>query len=65
MKKYLRITGCSDASYWYSDKIGDVKEYLSVDGDEYVTWEDAGFINIIKTKDAELLTEQEIKDYGS
>lgn len=51
----LRITGCSNSSYWYADKIGAVVPFISLDGGEWVTREPSGYVNIIKVHEAELV----------
>jgi hypothetical protein len=53
--KMLLITGCSNSSYWYADKIGEVVKFLGHDRDEFITREPSGYVNIIKTPDAELV----------
>jgi hypothetical protein len=51
----LRITSCSNSSYWYAGKIGSVVQYLGLDRDEYITREPSGYVNIIKFADAEVV----------
>lgn len=51
----LRITGCSNSSYWYAGKVGEVVQYLGLDRDEFITREPSGYVNIIKFADAELV----------
>lgn len=53
--KMLLITGCSNSSYWYADKIGEVVKFLGIDRDEFITREPSGYVNIIKAPDAELV----------
>lgn len=53
--KMLLITGCSNSSYWYADKIGEVVKFLGHDRDEFITREPSGYVNIIKAPDAELV----------
>lgn len=55
MKRMLMITGCSNSSFWYAGKVGDVVRLLGLDGDEYITREPAGFVNIVKHCDAEVV----------
>ena len=55
MKKMLMITGCSNSSFWYAEKVGSVVDYLGSDRGEYITREPSGFVNIIKFPDAELV----------
>ena len=51
----LRITGCSNSSFWYSGKVGAVVPLIGLDAGEYVTREPSGFVNIVKIADAELV----------
>lgn len=51
----LRITGCSNSSYWYAGKIGSVVPHLGQDSGEYITREPSGYVNIVKCADAELV----------
>lgn len=53
--KMLRITGCSDSSFWYAGKVGDVVQLIGLDRDEWITREPAGFVNIVKHCDAEVV----------
>lgn len=54
--KSLKITQCSDGMMWYADKIGQVFPYLGEwPGDGYVSREPAGFINVVKFGDAEVI----------
>lgn len=51
----LRITGCSNSSFWYAGKIGAVVPHLGYDAGEYITREPSGYVNIVKCADAELV----------
>lgn len=53
----LRVTGWSSDSYWYAGKAGEVFRLLGTDmaAGEYITREPAGYVNIIKFADAELV----------
>lgn len=53
--KMLRITGCSNSSFWYAGMAGAVVQFIGLDRDEYVTREPSGFVNIVKFCDAELV----------
>lgn len=53
--KMLRITGCSNSSFWYAEKVGDVVQLIGLDRDEWITREPAGFVNIVKHCDAEVV----------
>ena len=53
--KMLRITDCSNSSFWYAGKIGSVVQFIGVDGGEFITREPSGYVNIIKVIDAELV----------
>jgi hypothetical protein len=51
----LRITGCSDSSMWYAGMVGQVVELLGADRREYLSREPAGYVNIVKKSDAEVV----------
>lgn len=52
----LKITGCSDASYWYSGMIGETVPYQGMLGDDgYRSREPAGYTNVVRFEDAELV----------
>lgn len=56
--KALRIIKCSDSMMWYRDMVGDVvtlakPEYA--DSDVYWSREPAGYLNIVKKQDAQVI----------
>lgn len=53
----LRIIGCSNSSYWYAGKVGQVFRHMGYDQEasEFITREPSGYINIIKAADAEVV----------
>ena len=51
----FKITGCTDHLMWYSDCIGQLAPYVAVYTDCYMSREPAGYTNIIKHEDAELV----------
>ncbi len=53
----LRITGCTDRSMWYAGMVGEVVDLLGEDRREYLSREPAGYVNIVKKSDAEVVTE--------
>lgn len=53
----LRITGCSDRSMWYAGMVGQVVDLLGEDRREYLSRELAGYVNIVKKADAEVVSE--------
>ena len=56
MKKLL-IKQCNDPMMWYANKIGKTVEFLGASGVEGIYWsrEDAGYKNIVKMEDAEIV----------
>lgn len=54
--KKILVKKCDDPQMWYAQKIGQEVVFLGEDTDEYISREDAGFINIVKKKDAEIIT---------
>ena len=52
----IRITKCSDSLFWYSNKVGCIVPYIADAGHgEWLSREDAGYLNIVKYKDGELV----------
>jgi len=51
----LKIIKCDDPQMWYADKIGKTVPYLETYEDEYLSLEPAGYKNIVKKGDAELI----------
>lgn len=53
----LRITGCTDRSMWYSSLVGALVPFLREEHDCYLSREPAGYVNIVKKADAEVVGE--------
>lgn len=51
----LRITGCTDGHMWYAGMVGQLVELLGEDRIEYLSREPAGYVNIVKKADAEVV----------
>lgn len=51
----LKITGCKDSSMWYAGLVGQRVPFLREDLDCYLSREPAGYVNIVKKADAELV----------
>lgn len=58
MKK-LKILRCNDEMMWYSKKIGENVPFVEENTKEYLSREDAGYINIVKKEDAIIVNEDE------
>ena len=54
----LRITGCTDRSMWYSSLVGERVPFLREEHDCYLSREPAGYVNIVKKADAEVVGEE-------
>jgi hypothetical protein len=55
VKKSLRITACSDSSLWYRDLVGQSVPYCGRWPEGYASREPAGFSNVVRFEDAELV----------
>lgn len=53
--KAIRITQCSDSLMWYRNKVGHLVEFLREDDQYYWSREPAGYSNIVKKQDAEIV----------
>lgn len=56
--KALKIIKCSDSMMWYRDKIGEVvtlAKHEHSDSDVYWSREPAGYLNIVKKQDAQVI----------
>lgn len=53
--KALRIIKCTDSLMWYSDMIGKCVPFLREYSDYYMSREPAGYSNIVKLEDAEVI----------
>jgi hypothetical protein len=51
----LLITRCSDSLMWYAGMIGQRVPLLRIEADCYLSREPAGWTNIVKTTDAEIV----------
>jgi len=54
--KSLKIVKCTDGMMWYAGKVGQLVPYLGEWKDDgYISREPAGFINVVKFEDAEVI----------
>lgn len=53
----LKIIKCDDPQMWYSNLVGDYLPLLREDGDGYWSREPAGYLNIVRREDAEVIDE--------
>jgi len=56
--KALKIISCSDSMMWYRNKVGEVVTLAKpehADPDIYWSREPAGYLNIVKKRDAEVI----------
>lgn len=56
--KALKIISCSDSMMWYRNKVGEVVTLAKpehADPDIYWSREPAGYLNIVKKRDAEVV----------
>ena len=51
----LRITKCSDPQLWYARLVGQTLPLVREDEDGYWSREEAGFLNIVRREDAEVI----------
>jgi len=51
----LLIKQCPDEMMWYRDKVGQYVRYLYEDAQTYWSVENAGYKNIVRKEDAELV----------
>lgn len=51
----LRITKCTDPLMWYAGMVGEKVPLLKIHDDCYLSREPAGYTNIVKFEDAEIL----------
>ena len=52
----LRIKQCRDPHMWYADLVGELVPYCGMWPEAYKSLEPAGYLNIVKWQDAELVT---------
>lgn len=53
--KAILITGCSDPDLWYASLVGHTVTYLREYEREYLSYEPAGYTNIVLKSDSELI----------
>lgn len=53
--RMLKITGCSDGHMWYAGKVGQLVPLLRIEHDCYMSREPAGYSNIVRLEDAEIV----------
>ncbi len=58
MKK-IKIIDCSDSLMWYRDKVGELVEFVREDKDFLWSREDAGYLNIVKKQDGQIVDDSE------
>ena len=51
----LRIIKCNDSLMWYRDKVGETVQLVREYEDCYMSREPAGYLNIVKRGDAEIV----------
>lgn len=54
MKKLL-IKKCSDPQLWYAELVGQKVELLREDSEGYWSREPAGYLNVVRREDAEVI----------
>ncbi len=59
MKCELLITQCRDHLMWYARLVGQRVPLLAIEPDCYLSREPAGFVNIVKHSDAEIVSAEE------
>lgn len=58
IKRSLKILKCSDSLMWYNNLVGQTVPYIREYSDCYMSREPAGFLNIVKLEDAEIIDEE-------
>jgi len=51
----LKLIKCSDPMMWYKSKVGEVVAFVREYDDCYMSREPAGYLNIVKKQDAEII----------
>lgn len=51
----LRIVACADRSWWYRELVGKVVPLLQVIPEGYLSRELAGYSNVVKRQEAEII----------
>ena len=58
----LLIKQCKDPQMWYAGKVGKHVPYLGVWPEAYKSREDAGYVNIVKFEDADIVSDNYSQD---
>jgi hypothetical protein len=53
--KAIKIKRCSDSLFWYQDFVGMLVPFLREDTDYFISREPAGYSNIVKKVDCEIV----------
>jgi hypothetical protein len=53
--KAIKIKRCSDSLFWYRDLVGMLVPFLREDSDYFISREPAGYSNIVKKVDCEIV----------
>ena len=62
MTKMLKIINCSDSMMWYRKKVGQLVPLVEVYSDCYMSREPAGYKNIVKLEDAEIVEVEDARE---
>jgi hypothetical protein len=54
----IKITNCSDSQMWYAKFIGKEFTCLKEDAEGYWCREPAGYLNVVKREDAQVVTNE-------
>jgi hypothetical protein len=63
--KLLQIKECEDPHMWYADKVGEFVPYVRTHNDCYMSREPAGYLNIVKLQEAEIVELEKIHERNS
>jgi len=61
----LKLIKCSDPMMWYRSKVGEVVAFVREYDDCYMSREPAGYLNIVKKQDAEIIEFSDSNDTPS
>lgn len=56
--KELLIKKCSDPQLWYAELVGQKVELLREDSEGYWSREPAGYLNVVRREDAEVVDDE-------
>lgn len=56
--KAIKIINCSDSLLWYAKLIGRTVEFIKEVDEGYLSREPAGYTNIVRREDAEVVTNE-------